>query len=96
MISAGDALVEVRIPAGVNVAKVRVFDDGRDVTSAFALRPNGRFEGLVEGLSLGPNVLIARAPGAKDATRRRHEPSERRSGVLRPAGSAVGLPVDRG
>jgi hypothetical protein len=67
VISAGDALVEVRIPAGVSVAKVRVFDDGRDVTSAFAVRPNGRFEGLVEGLSLGPNVLIARAPGAKEA-----------------------------
>ena len=67
VISAGDALVAVRIPAGVNLAKVRVFDDGRDVTSAFAMRPNGRFEGLVDGLSLGPNVLTARAPGAKDA-----------------------------
>src|SRR5687768_3471182 len=67
VISAGDALLAVRIPAGLNVAKVRVFDDGRDVTGAFAVRPNGRFEGLVEGLSLGPNVLTARAPGAKDA-----------------------------
>ena len=96
VISAGDALVEVRIPAGVNVSKVRVFDDGRDVTSAFAVRPNGRFEGLVTGLSLGPNVLTARAPGAKDATRRRHEPSQRRSRVLGPAGAALGLPGDRG
>ena len=36
------------------------------MTSAFAVRSNGRFEGLVTGLSLGPNVLTARAPGAKD------------------------------
>ena len=67
LVSAGDALVAVRVPAGVNVSKVRVLDDDRDVTSAFATRPNGRFEGLVTGLSLGPNVLTARAPGAKDA-----------------------------
>ena len=38
----------------MNVAKVRVFDDGRDVTSAFAVRPNGRFEGLVERLVARP------------------------------------------
>ena len=53
VISAGDALVgsgsRRRDPA-----KVRVFDDGRDVTSAFALRPNGRFEGLVDGPVAGP------------------------------------------
>ena len=66
LVSAGDALVAIRIPAGVNVSKVRVLDDDRDVTSAFAMRPNGRFEGLVTGLSLGPNVLTVRAPGAKD------------------------------
>jgi hypothetical protein len=68
IISAGDALVRVTIPAGVSPAKVRVYDDDRDVTSAFAVRPNGRFEGLVEGLSLGPNVITARAQGAKDAS----------------------------
>ena len=67
VISAGDALVAVDVPSGVSPAKVRVFDDGREVTSAFAVRPNGRFEGLVTGLALGPNVLSARAPGAKEA-----------------------------
>ena len=95
VISAGDALVEVRIPAGVSVAKVRVFDDGRDVTSAFAVRPNGRFEGLVTGLSLGPNVLTATRPRRKDATRHGHQPPQRRPGLLRPAGPALGLPGDR-
>jgi hypothetical protein len=68
VISAGDALVEVRIPSGVNPSKVRVYDDARDVTSAFAVRGNGRYEGLITGLSLGRNVLTARAPGAKDAS----------------------------
>jgi hypothetical protein len=68
VISAGDALVEVKIPAGVSPAKVRVYDDGRDVTSSFAIRPNGRFEGLVTGLSIGRNVLTASAQGAKSAS----------------------------
>ena len=67
VISAGDALVAVDIPSGVSPDKVRVFDDSREVTSAFAVRPNGRFEGLVTGLALGPNVLSARASGAKEA-----------------------------
>jgi hypothetical protein len=68
VISAGDALVEVKIPAGVSPSKVRVFDDARDVTSSFAVRPNGRFEGLVSGLSVGRNVLTASAQGAKSAS----------------------------
>ena len=68
VISAGEALVDVKVPAGVNPAKVRVLDDGRDVTGSFAVRANGRFEGLVTGLSLGRNVLTARASGAKDGS----------------------------
>jgi uncharacterized tannase-like protein DUF6351 len=68
VISAGEALVEVRIPAGVNPSKVRVSDDGRDVTSVFGVRPNGRYMGVIDGLSLGRNVLTARAPGASSAT----------------------------
>jgi len=67
VISGGNALVAVNLPAGVDVAKVRVLDDGRDITSTFAVRANGRYEGRVTGLSLGPNVLTASAPGAKDA-----------------------------
>ena len=34
--------------------------NGTDVTGAFALRENGRYEGLVTGLALGGNVLVAR------------------------------------
>jgi Tannase-like family of unknown function (DUF6351) len=67
LISAGDALVEVGIPAGVNPRQVRVFDNGRNVTDAFAVRANGRFEGLVTNLDVGRNVIRARAPGADTA-----------------------------
>ena len=48
------------------------------------------------GLSLGPNVLTARAPGATRRARHGHQPPQRRPGLLGPAGPAVGLPVDRG
>ncbi|PYN94804.1 MAG: hypothetical protein DMD91_26995 [Candidatus Rokuibacteriota bacterium] len=67
LISGGDALVEIALPPGVLSANVRVDVDGRDVTSAFAVRPNGRFMGLVEGLAVGDNVVSARAKGAAAA-----------------------------
>jgi hypothetical protein len=35
-ISAGDALVPIDVPDGVEPATTQVTDDGRDVTSAFA------------------------------------------------------------
>src|SRR3954452_15320007 len=64
VISAGDALVAVKLPAGVDASKVRVTNGGHDITDAFAVRSDGRFEGLVTGLSDGRNVLRATAPGA--------------------------------
>src|SRR6478736_4468392 len=44
LVSGGDALVAAKVtgPATVDV-------DGPDVTSAFAMRPSGRLEGLVTG-----------------------------------------------
>ncbi|MGH3881539.1 MAG: DUF6351 family protein [Actinophytocola sp.] len=66
LISGGDALVEVALAPGVDPGKVRVDVDGRDVTSRFALRPNGRFMGLVTGLRDGENVLTARGRGGVD------------------------------
>jgi hypothetical protein len=56
LISAGDALVAID---GADPSAVRVTEDGRDVTSAFAVRPDGRFEGLVTGLDVGANELVA-------------------------------------
>jgi len=67
LISAGDALVEVTLPAQTSASDVAVDVDGTDVTSAFALRPNGRYMGLVTGLSLGSSVLTAQAPGVRES-----------------------------
>src|SRR5258708_27699016 len=63
LISGGDALVEVTIPAGANPSAMRVAVGKRDVTSAFAVRADGRYLGLIEGLALGENVVTAQLPG---------------------------------
>ena len=68
LISGGDALVEIVIPPRVLSAAVRVDVDGRDVTSAFDQRPNGRFMGVLQGLKNGANVVTARAKGAATAS----------------------------
>src|SRR4051812_29660607 len=62
LISGGDALVAIDLPDGTTPDSVSVSDNGRDVTDAFALRENGRFEGLLTGLDLGKNVIVADAP----------------------------------
>src|SRR5947208_5355282 len=59
LISGGDALVALDLPPVASARNVRVTVGGRDVTSAFAVRANGRYEGLVSGLALGRNVLTA-------------------------------------
>ena len=63
LISGGDALVAVGLPAGTDPASVTVTLGGGDVTDSFALRQNGRYEGLVTGLAEGANTLEARVPG---------------------------------
>ncbi|MDA0179652.1 DUF6351 family protein [Solirubrobacter phytolaccae] len=60
LISGGDALVAASVTGPVTADL-----DGADVTSAFAVRPSGRLEGLVTGLKVGENVLTVRdASGA--------------------------------
>lgn len=61
LISGGDALVEVILPAGATEAKVLLNDV--DVSSQFGLRANGRYMGRLTGLALGDNVLVAKAKG---------------------------------
>lgn len=67
LISGGDALVEVRIPRGSDPNDLHVTLDGRDVTEAFAVRPNGHYQGLVAGLDNGHNELVATLDGAASA-----------------------------
>jgi uncharacterized tannase-like protein DUF6351 len=68
LISGHDAYVEIVLPDGADPAGLQVDDDGRDVTSAFAMRADGRITGFITGLSLGANVLTARLPGGTGAT----------------------------
>jgi hypothetical protein len=60
LISGGDALVSVELYA--NPRAVRVELNGTDITNQFAVRPNGRYQGLVTGLREGRNILRVR-PG---------------------------------
>ncbi len=63
LISGGDALVEVLLPRGTDPARIRMALDGRDVSSAFALRENGRYMGLLAGMADGATAtLTARLP----------------------------------
>ena len=62
LISGGDALVQIAVPSGVDPNTIQVDVGGQDVTSAFAVRADGRFLGRVENLALGANVLSARLP----------------------------------
>jgi hypothetical protein len=63
LVSAGDALVAVKPPAGVSPSRLRVRLRGEEVTDEFAVRENGRFEALLTGLRDGPNGLVARVRG---------------------------------
>jgi hypothetical protein len=69
LVSGGDALVEIILPAKAraNPSEVRVDIDGTDVTSAFAVRADGRFYGLVSGLRDGKNNLRAKVPNGPGA-----------------------------
>src|SRR5262249_26624448 len=67
LISGGDARVVVDLPPGANPAQARLDVDGRDVTAQFALRPNGRFEGIVSGLADGVNQFSVRLPSGRGA-----------------------------
>lgn len=67
LVSGGDALVEIARSDGGSVSGASVAVNGADATAAFAMRPNGRFQGLVTGLTDGENVIVAEASGATAA-----------------------------
>jgi hypothetical protein len=63
LVSGGNVLVRVRLPKRVDPRSVDVLVGKREVTDRFAVRRNGKFDGLVKGLDLGRNVIKAKAPG---------------------------------
>jgi hypothetical protein len=67
LVSEGNALVQIVPPPGATTDGITVNLGKRDVSSAFALRSDGRYLGLVDGLALGDNTLTARVPGERTA-----------------------------
>src|ERR1700750_147118 len=59
LISGGDALVQVVVPADVAVPDVHVTLNGSDGTSVFGVADDGRFLGLVDGMIVGDNEVEA-------------------------------------
>lgn len=60
LVTGGDVLLEAIVPEGTPRGDLRVSVDGRDVTAAFKpARTPDRFVGLVTGLALGRNSLLA-------------------------------------
>src|SRR5690348_7349388 len=59
LVSGGDALVRV---GGIKSAKgLRVTVRGRNRSKAFAKRADGKVEGLIKGLKVGRNTVVASA-----------------------------------
>ena len=69
-VSGGDVLVRVRTPDDGAAKHLRVERDGTDVTEAFHAQPDGSLLGLVDGMSVGPHSIVARANGQGKGRRR--------------------------
>ncbi|MDM0117213.1 DUF6351 family protein [Variovorax sp. J22R133] len=68
LVSDGDALVEVVLPANTTAAGLKVDVGGRDVSAAFSTtRSDGRIIGRIDGLAVGDNVVTAWTTAASPA-----------------------------
>ena len=68
LISDGQALVGIHLPRGADAAGLHVSLGDRDVSGTFTHWYGRTAKGLVDGLALGPNEIVATAPGATGAT----------------------------
>ena len=63
-VSGGDVLVEIRLhDDAASLKQLRIELNGEDVSASFRAMPDGSLRGLVDGLALGENELVARANG---------------------------------
>src|SRR5215471_8657147 len=68
LVSGGDALVEVKAPAGAQLSQLTLTLNGKDVTSQLRLdAASGGFRGLIGGMVVGENILIAKIKSPKPA-----------------------------
>src|SRR4051812_43890183 len=65
LISGGDALLEVELPAPATGLTVHV--GGRDVTDAFSAKDPLHYQGVVDDLAVGANVVTAQTPDGAGA-----------------------------
>jgi hypothetical protein len=68
LVSGGQALTSISLPAGTDPSKVTVTLNGQDVSGQFAPRRNGQFEGLLSGLVNGPNTVRVSLPDGSAVT----------------------------
>jgi hypothetical protein len=61
LVSGGEVLVRVDVGRDINPADVRITSDGHDVTSSFHVQSDGSLLGLVTGLVIGRNRIVASA-----------------------------------
>jgi hypothetical protein len=59
LVSGGDVLVQIDPPQGSRPSALRVELNGREVTGSFAVRANGEYQGVLTGLRLGTNSIVA-------------------------------------
>jgi len=65
-ITGNSALVEIPVPAGLTAAEIKLTANSTDVTTMLVPSADGkRLRGLVTGLTLGDNKLVASAAGNK-------------------------------
>jgi hypothetical protein len=67
LISGSETLIRVTLPRPANQAGLRITENGRNITSAFAAQPDGSLLGLATGLRLGTDVITA-TDGPRHAT----------------------------
>jgi hypothetical protein len=60
LVSGGDALIEIKAPAGTELSQLTLTLNGKDVTHQLKNEPgNGSFRGVINGLVIGDNILHA-------------------------------------
>jgi hypothetical protein len=67
LVSGGDALIEVALPAGAEGAGLQVTAGERDVTPSFTARSATGVRGVVDQLPVGPTTIEARLPDGRGA-----------------------------
>ena len=67
LVSGGDVMVEIVVPTGYSSAGLKVEVGGRNVSSAFAVGSDGRITGIVTGLVVGDNTIVAQTDSTSAA-----------------------------